>query len=209
MTQERGVLVVLSGPSGSGKSTAMAELLRRHPDYFFSVSATTRDMRPGETDGRDYWFVSRECFDEMVQQEALLEHAEYVGNCYGTPAAPIDEALAQGRDVLLDIEVQGAMQVRARRPEAVLIFMAPPSYEELSRRLTGRGDTAPDKVRARLNRALEELAEAHAYDYIVVSKTVAGVADEIEAIISAEKCRAGRRADMMKEVFSHALSPNG
>lgn len=205
MTTERGTLVVLSGPSGSGKSTAMAELLRRNPEYYFSVSATTRDMRPGEQNGVNYWFVTRERFDEMVRQDELLEHAEYVGNCYGTPAAPIDEALARGRDVLLDIEVQGAMQVKEHRPEAVRIFMVPPSYAELSRRLTGRGDTAPDKIKARLETALSELQRAPEYDYIVVSNTVESVADEIEAIITAEKCKAAKRAYLVKEDFSNAL----
>ena len=209
MTRERGTLIVLSGPSGSGKSTAMAELLRRRDNYYFSISATTRDPRPGEQNGVNYWFVSRERFEEMVSRDELLEHAEYVGNCYGTPAAPIDAALEQGKDVLLDIEVQGAMQVRSHRPDAVLIFMVPPSYEELSRRLNGRGDTPPDKVKARLEKALQEIQLAPDYDYIVVSETVEGVANEIQAIIDAEKCRAARRAQIVKEDFSHALSTHG
>jgi len=209
MTKDRGTLIVLSGPSGSGKSTAMAELLRRRDNYYFSISATTRDPRLGEQDGVNYWFVTRERFEEMVRQDELLEHAEYVGNCYGTPAAPIDEALDQGKDVLLDIEVQGAMQIRARRADAVLIFMVPPSYEELSRRLHGRGDTPPDKIKARLETALKEIQLASDYDYIVVSETVDGVANEIEAIIDAEKCRAAKRAQFVKEVFSNALPPHG
>jgi len=209
MTKDRGTLIVLSGPSGSGKSTAMAELLRRRDNYYFSISATTRDPRLGEQDGVNYWFVTRERFEEMVRQDELLEHAEYVGNCYGTPAAPIDEALDQGKDVLLDIEVQGAMQIRARRADAVLIFMVPPSYEELSRRLHGRGDTPPDKIKARLETALKEIQLASDYDYIVVSETVDGVANEIEAIIDAEKCRAAKRAQFVKEDFSNALPPHG
>ncbi len=206
MTNKQGILIVLSGPSGSGKSTAMAELLRRHPDYWFSVSVTTRAMRPGEENGVSYWFVSREEFETMIREDKLLEHAEYVGNYYGTPAAPIDEMLSQGRNVLLDIEVQGAAQVAARRPDAVRIFMVPPSYEELARRLTGRGDTAPDKVRARLATALQELQIAPEYDYIVVSDTVPGVTAELESIITAEQCKAARRAYLVKEGFSHALS---
>ena len=204
MTQ--GLLIVLSGPSGSGKSTAMAELLRRHPEYYFSVSVTTRDPRPNEQDGVSYWFITKDRFDEMVRQGELLEHAEYVSACYGTPAAPIDEAMARGCCALLDIEVQGAGQVAAHRKDAVRIFMLPPSYDELSRRLNGRGDTAPEKVRARLQRALEEIQHAPEYDYIVVSETVEGVADELEAIITAEQCKAARRAHLVKEDFSHALS---
>ena len=206
--KDRGILIVLSGPSGSGKSTAMAELLHRRDNYYFSISATTRDPRPGEQDGVNYWFVTRERFEQMVRRDELLEHAEYVGNCYGTPAGPIDEALDQGKDVLLDIEVQGAMQIRSRRTDAVLIFMVPPSYEELSRRLNSRGDTPPDKIKARLETALRELHLAPEYDYIVVSETVDGVADEIEAIIDAEKCRAQRRAKFVKEDFFNALPPH-
>ena len=201
MNNQRGVLIVLSGPSGAGKSTAMAELLRRDPSYFFSVSVTTREPRPGEQDGVNYWFIDRQRYDEMVRQGALLEHAEYVGGCYGTPAAPVDEALAQGRDVLLDIEVQGAKQIRALRPDAVSIFMVPPSYEVLAERLNGRGDTAPEKVKARLEKALQEIQAAPEYDYIVVSEEVAKTADEIQAIITASKCRAAERAQWIKEDF--------
>lgn len=201
MKGERGTLIVLSGPSGAGKSTAMAELLRRDPSYYFSVSVTTRAMRPGERDGVDYWFIDRAHYDEMVRKEELLEHAEYVGNGYGTPAAPIDIALSEGRDVLLDIEVQGAMQVRSRRPDAVLIFMAPPSYAELERRLTNRGDTPPEVARERLETALHELQSALDYDYIVRSETVEGVADEIQSILCAEKYRVARRAQWLKEAF--------
>lgn len=208
MNHKRGTLIVLSGPSGSGKSTAVAELLRRRNDYYFSISATTREPRPSEQHGVSYWFVSRERFEEMVRQEELLEHAEYVGNYYGTPAAPIDEALEQGRNVLLDIEVKGAMQIRARRPDAVLIFMVPPSYEELRRRLSNRGDTAPELVEKRLQKALEEIQSAPEYDYIVISETVEGVANEMEAILDAEKCEAAKRAQFVKEVFFNALPPH-
>lgn len=208
MNHKRGTLIVLSGPSGSGKSTAVAELLRRRNDYYFSISATTREPRPSEQHGVNYWFVSQERFEEMVRQEELLEHAEYVGNYYGTPAAPIDEALEQGRNVLLDIEVKGAMQIRARRPDAVLIFMVPPSYEELRRRLSNRGDTDPELVEKRLQKALEEIQSAPEYDYIVISETVEGVANEMEAILDAEKCEAAKRAQFVKEVFFNALPPH-
>ena len=195
----KGKLLILSGPSGVGKSSVVSELLTRCPDLYFSISATTRPKRPGEENGVNYWFVSREEFDDLLARDALLEHAEYVGNCYGTPAAPIDEALDAGRDVLLDIVVQGAMQVKKKRPEAVMVFLAAPSFAELSRRLTGRGDTAPDKVRRRLEQARWEYRQAENYSYIVVNNDISAAAGELMSIIQAEKCRTKDRLDLLKE----------
>jgi guanylate kinase len=182
-----------------GKSTVIAELLSRHPGLYFSISATTRPIRPGEENGVNYWFVTREEFDAMAERGALLEHAEYVGNCYGTPAEPIDEALAAGRDVLLDIEVQGAMQVKSKRPDAVMVFLAAPSFTELEKRLTGRGDTAPDKIRRRLETARWEYSQAQNYEYIVVNDEVGRAVAELTAILNAEKCRAKDRLELLKE----------
>lgn len=195
----RGLLIVLSGPSGVGKSTAIAEVMRQYPNLQFSVSATTRDMRPGEREGESYFFVDRIRFEQMIAAQELLEHAEYVGNYYGTPEAPINAALEQGTDVLLDIEPQGALQVKARRPDAVLIFLAAPSFAELERRLSGRGDTPPDKVAARLQKARWEYTQAGRYDYIVLSDQVQTTADDILSIIKAEKCRASRRTYLLEE----------
>ena len=155
-----GVLVVFSGPSGSGKGTVLAEYFKAHPEAAFSVSATTRAPRPGEVDGVNYHFVTRERFEEMIRAGEVLEHTQYNGNYYGSPAGPIRQELAAGRDVVLEIEVEGAMQVRQRFPEAVLIFVAPPSYRELEARLTGRGTESPEQIAGRLAAARREMAMA-------------------------------------------------
>ncbi len=191
---ERGLLIVISGPSGVGKGTVIAKLIER--GAVLSVSATTRAPRPGEQDGVHYWFVSESRFSEMVKQDEFLEHAEYVGCSYGTPAAPVDELLDAGRDVILDIETRGAMQVRSRRPDAVMIFMIPPSMDELAGRLRGRGTESEQKIAERLAKAREELPLAcGSYDYIVTNADVASAADDISGIIRAERLRAVRRTD--------------
>ena len=192
-----GKLIVISGPSGVGKSTVLKRVMERTPNLHFSVSATTRPMRPGEVDGLNYFFVSREAFQQMISDGALLEYAEYVGNYYGTPVAPLDEALAEGRDILLDIEVQGALNVKRRRPDAVLIFMLAPSFQDIEKRLTGRGDTAPDLVRGRLERARWEYTQAANYDYLVINDDVDKAAKEIISILTAEKCKTAERVQFL------------
>ncbi len=194
-----GKLIVISGPSGVGKSTVVSGVMAQCDTLQFSVSATTRPMRPGEVDGKNYYFVDHATFQAMVREEKLLEYAQYVGNYYGTPEAPLNEALAQGKDVLLDIEVQGALRVKARRPDAVLIFMLAPSFADIEKRLYGRGDTAPALVEERLNRARWEYTQAPNYDYLVVNDNVDKAVSEILAILTAEKCKTAERLTYLKE----------
>lgn len=191
--QKEGTLIVLSGPSGVGKSTVISELLSTRKDLHFSVSFTTRQPRVGEENGVNYNFVDRAEFERMIEAEELLEYAEYVNNYYGTSLKVIQDKLAAGVDVLLDIEVQGAAKVRAKCPEAVLIFIIPPSFEELSRRLHGRNTDSEQTIAGRLEQAREEYKEIGKYDYLVVNDSVADAAEEIRAILTAEGCRTRRR----------------
>ena len=193
----KGKTFIICGPSGVGKGTVVARLLAEAPNLYFSVSATTRDPRPGEVDGRHYHFLSREQFQKWIDEDAFLEHAEFVGNCYGTPKLYVDEAMEQGRDVLLDIEIQGADQVHNKRPETIRIYIAPPSWEELERRLIGRGTESPEKVRSRLARGKVEFAAAKDFDNFVINETVEQAVAEIRAIICAEHCRPDERLAMI------------
>lgn len=195
---KRGKLLVISGPSGAGKSTVVAKAIEGRTDICFSTSVTTRSPRPGEVHGREYFFVNFERFREMVENDELLEHAEYVANRYGTPRSYVEKRLDEGMNVLLDIEVQGARQVRRKMPEAILIFIAPPSLVELERRLRGRGTDTERAIEGRLIRARQEYQEADFYDYLIVNDDVDKAAAKLNAIIEAEHCRFGDWANWLK-----------
>lgn len=179
-----GRLVVLAGPTAVGKGSVAADIRKNHPEVWISVSATTRKPRPGEVHGRHYWFVSEEEFDELVETEQLLEWAVvHKGARYGTPRKPVEEALAAGRPALLEIDLQGARQVRQSMPEALFVFLAPPSWEELVRRLVGRGTETPEERERRLETAREELAAEEEFDVTVVNTEVHAASEELVALI--------------------------
>ena len=196
--KEKGKLIVISGPSGAGKSTVVFKAIEGREDFCFSTSVTTRKPRPGEVDGREYFFVDPDRFKEMVANDELLEHAEYVANSYGTPRAYVEEKLAAGMNVLLDIEVQGARQIHEKKPDAVMIFIIPPSLEELEKRLRGRGTDTDRAIEARLIRARQEYQEADFYDYLIINDDAGKAAEELSAIILAEHCRFHDRLEYLK-----------
>ena len=180
----RSRLTVLSGPSGVGKGSVIAEVRRAHPEVWVSVSVTTRAPRPGETDGVEYHFVDGAEFERLVRDGELLEHAEYAGNRYGTPRGPVAERTAAGVPALLEIELEGARQVRAALPEALLVFLAPPTWDELVRRLTGRGTEDPEVIRRRLDTARVELAAEDEFDVTIVNDTIKDAAARLVALMS-------------------------
>ncbi|MFN3178555.1 MAG: guanylate kinase [Thermus sp.] len=195
-----GRLFVMTGASGVGKGTVRAKVLER-TRLFYSISMTTRPPRPGERDGVDYYFVDRAAFEGLLREGGFLEHAEYVGHLYGTPKAPVERALARGEDVLLEIEVQGALQVKEKMPEAVLIFLLPPSLSELKRRLVYRGKDAPEKIEKRLEQAEWEIRNAHLFDYVIVNDVLEEAVADFLAILTAER----RRTQRMGAALEKAL----
>lgn len=200
----KGLLLVLSAPSGAGKGTIIKRLMDDDRSLKLSVSATTRSPRPGEVDGEDYFFLSREEFDDLVKNGEMLEHAEYVGNCYGTPKGPVESWLNDGLDVILEIDVQGGAQVKKIMPECVSIFILPPSMRELEHRLRGRSTEKDEVVEARLEAARQEVHHAEDYDYVVVNDTVDQAVEEIKTIIAAEKHRFIRVSSIVERVLIDA-----
>lgn len=196
---EKGRLIVVSGPSGAGKSTVVFKAINGRDKMCFSTSVTSRKPRPGEVDGKEYFFIDAEKFEQMVRNDELLEHAVYVGNYYGTPRKFVEDKLADGDSVFLDIEVQGARQVKEKMPDAIMIFLIPPSLGELKKRLESRGTETEETIKGRLARAREEYAEADFYDYIVVNDDIDAAANELLSILTAEKCRFAARKQMLQE----------
>jgi guanylate kinase len=193
----RGILFVLSGPSGVGKGTVCAALRRKLPQLIYSVSATTRSPREGESDGVNYFFKSHEQFQYMIETDALLEHAEYVGNYYGTPRDFVEKTLSEGNDIILEIEVQGALKVKEKFTEGVFIFLMPPSLNELKQRIVGRGTESQATIDHRLSVAVDEMNLLHHYDYAVVNDEIDQACSRISSIITAEHCK--------RERFLHEL----
>lgn len=201
---KKGLLIVISAPSGGGKGTIIKELFARNSNLQYSISATTRSPRPGEENGKQYYFISREEFEALIARGEMLEYAEYVGNYYGTPRTPVEKWTAQGRDVILEIEVQGGAQIKKLMPECVSIFIVPPSMKVLGERLRGRGTEEEDVVQRRLDMARGEIPHAKEYDYIVTNDRLEDAVEEITAILRAEKLKYARNTDIVERVLTDA-----
>lgn len=202
----KGILSVVSGFSGAGKGTMVNELLKRYDNYAVSISVTTRNPREGEVDGKSYFFRSTEYFEKMIQEDALLEHAKYVNNYYGTPRSYVENMLNEGKDVILEIELQGAMQVKAKFPEAVLIFVVPPSIEILKQRLIGRGTETAEVIEARLNRAAEEAEGIDAYDYVIVNDILDESVERMHNVLQSEHNKMKRNLSVVEKIKQEALA---
>lgn len=196
-----GLLYVITGPSGCGKGTVLKSLLEKHPELKVSVSATTRSPRPGEQDGVHYYYLTTEQFEKKIARSEMLEYVNYVGNYYGTPKEPVEVSMAKGQDVLLEIEVIGGKNIKKMMPDAVLIFITPPSLNELRARLEGRGTESQEVIEQRLSVAKNELEEYSNYDYVVINDTVDGCVKQIEAVITASKYSVQNANKFMKKVI--------
>lgn len=196
----KGVLTVVSGFSGAGKGTVMKRLLEKYDDCALSISVTTRKPREGEVDGREYFFRTREEVEAMIEAGELLEYAQYVNNYYGTPRPYVEKMLAEGKNVILEIEIQGAMKIKEMIPDAVLTFVAPPTFEELKNRLVGRGTETQDVIESRLKRAAEEAEGMDSYDYLLINDVVEDCVDELHEIILSERRRTERNGEFIREI---------
>ena len=200
----KGVLTVVSGFSGAGKGTVMKRLIQKYDDYALSISVTTRKPREGERDGIEYFFKTKEEVETMIENDEFLEYARYVDNYYGTPRFYVEEMLAKGKNVILEIEIQGAMQIKAKNPEAVLVFVTPPSFEELRNRLVGRGTETAAVIESRLRRASEEAEGMPSYDYILVNDQVEDCVDRLHQIILSERAKAQRNEEFINTIRQEA-----
>ena len=200
----KGVLTVVSGFSGAGKGTVMKRLIQKYNDYALSISVTTRKPREGERDGIEYFFKTKEEVEAMIENDEFLEYARYVDNYYGTPRFYVEEMLAKGKNVILEIEIQGAMQIKAKNQEAVLVFVTPPSFEELRNRLVGRGTETADVIESRLKRASEEAEGMPSYDYILVNDQVEDCVDRLHQIILSERAKAQRNEEFINTIQQEA-----
>lgn len=196
----QGILVVVSGFSGAGKGTLMKELLKRYDNYALSISATTRAPREGETDGKEYFFVTKEQFEKMRDERKLVEYAQYVNNYYGTPKEYVEQKMAEGKDVILEIEIQGALKVKKRFPDALLLFVTPPSAEELRRRLVGRGTETLEVINARLARAAEEASGMEAYDYLLINDDLDRCVEEMHQLIQLQHRKTSYHLDFLSKI---------
>ena len=196
----QGILVVVSGFSGAGKGTLMKELLKRYDNYALSISATTRAPREGETDGKEYFFVTKEQFEKMRDERKLIEYAQYVNNYYGTPKEYVEQKMAEGKDVILEIEIQGALKVKKRFPDALLLFVTPPSAEELRRRLVGRGTETLEVITARLARAAEEASGMEAYDYLLINDDLDRCVEEMHQLIQLQHRKTSSHLDFLSKM---------
>ena len=196
----QGILVVVSGFSGAGKGTLMKELLKRYDNYALSISATTRAPREGETDGKEYFFVSKEQFEKMRDEQKLIEYAQYVNHYYGTPKEYVEQKMAEGKDVILEIEIQGALKVKKRFPDALLLFVTPPSAEELRKRLVGRGTETLEVINARLARAAEEASGMEAYDYLLINDDLDRCVEEMHQLIQLQHRKTSYHLDFLSKM---------
>lgn len=198
--QDKGILIVVSGFSGAGKGTLMKKLLENYDNYALSVSATTRAPRQGETHGKEYFFKSVEEFEKMIAQDELIEYAKYVDNYYGTPESYVTSQLEAGRDVILEIEIQGALKVKEKYPDTLLLFVTPPSAEELKARLVGRGTESMEVIEARLKRAIEEAQYMDSYDYLIINDDIDTCMEEMHQVIKSEHKKVNRCQKMIEKI---------
>ena len=198
--QNKGILMVISGFSGAGKGTLVKKLLSEYDNYALSISMTTRQPREGEEDGREYFFRTREQFEENIAKNGFIEYAQYCGNYYGTPKAYVEEQMQAGKDVILEIEIQGAMKIKEQFPESLLLFVTPPSAEELQKRLVGRGTETADVIAARLHRAAEEAVGINSYDYILVNDQIDTCVEEMHQLIQAQHNKVSNNLDFIEQM---------